>query len=457
MPNHEFLPVKSLHLDLRNYRTIPQPDETHAINTMISINPDRFWALLESLLEDGYHPTENIIVQKEGGGHVVKEGNRRIAALKIILKYVDNIDIPDMIKKKVDSIGKNWKTENTKVPCSVYDVSESKLVGKIVALTHAKGEKAGRDKWNAVAKARHGRDEKSLSEPGLDLLEKYLEIGRNLSPQQAERWSGEYPLTVLDEAVQKIAPIIGFSSARDLATKYPKQNKMLLDKVLHDIGVGHLGFAEIRDKNNFFGKDYGIVIPNSSSPPANTSTKQSGLSQKGAIERISSESVSASILKRKSVASNDPKSVHRKLASFKPKGANREKVVTLLNEAKTLKIEKHPHAFCFILRSMFELSGKAYCHDYQSSGGPSTIKPDGNDRELKEVLKDIVSHMTNNSRDKNKVRELHGAIAELSKQDGILSVTSLNQLIHNPSFSISPPDISIMFGNIFPLLDEMNK
>jgi hypothetical protein len=47
-------------------------------------------------------------------------------------------------------------------------------------------------------------------------------------------------------------------------------------------------------------------------------------------------------------------------------------------------------------------------------------------------------------------------MTELAKTDGLLSVTSLNQLVHNPTFSVNPGDISVMFFNIFPLLSEMN-
>ncbi len=74
----------------------------------------------------------------------------------------------------------------------------------MVSLAHAKGEKAARDPWNSVARARHNRDMKKVSEPGLDLLEKYLKQGQNLNGQQKDRWGGEYPLTVLDEAIRKI-------------------------------------------------------------------------------------------------------------------------------------------------------------------------------------------------------------------------------------------------------------
>lgn len=128
----------------------------------------------------------------------------------------------------------------------------------------------------------------------------------------------------------------------------------------------------------------------------------------------------------------------------------------LLKEIKRLKIADHPHAFCFLLRCLFELSAKAYCADHSSSGGPEIINKKGYDKSLADLLREIVKHITQNDTDKQKQKDLHGAITELGRKDGILSVTSMNQLVHNPSFSIQPGDICILFHNISPLLEEMN-
>jgi hypothetical protein len=91
MPVTEFRSVQDLALDLANHRTVQQVDEIHAVQTMISISPDRFWALMESLIDDGYLPTENILVLETGKDtpkSIVKEGNRRVAARLALLPYV---------------------------------------------------------------------------------------------------------------------------------------------------------------------------------------------------------------------------------------------------------------------------------------------------------------------------------------------------------------------------------
>lgn len=448
MPRTEHEKVDSLCLDLKNFRTVPQSDETHAINALIAIEPAWFWALMESLLDDGYSHTENIIVLEGKSKLIVKEGNRRVAALKLILGIAENIEIPEAIQQRIESLPGAWSKENALVPCAIYAPSETVLVEKLVSRTHAKGEKAGRANWTAVARARYGRDLHKRSEPGLDLLEKYLVSGKNLSAQQAERWAGDYPLTVVDEAIQKLAPHLELKSSAEMVAQYPKKNKKLLDQMLYDIGISHLGFSELRSSSSFWGLEYGVAQKPAGGKPKGTSL-QSGQSSAGGKKSTKASSPA--------YASNDPNSVRRALRQFQVRGAGRDKIVALVNEIKTLKHECHPHAFCFLLRSIFELSAKAYCADHKKSAGPDPQKKDGSDKFLAEVLREITNHLTTHGREKEKVKLLHGAMAELGRKDGILSVTSFNQLVHNPSFSVAPPDISVLFWNIFPLLLEMNS
>lgn len=469
MPINEQVDVGTLNLDLSNYRTVKQQDEAHAIQAMISISPDRFWALLESILDDGYHPTENVIVQEDtGGDRLVKEGNRRIASLKISLGLVNGIDIPVYLADKICELNDEWKKVNTSVPCVIYSAADDESVDKVIALTHAKGEKAARDGWPSVARARYGRDKKGVSTPGLDLLESYLNNGRNLSPQQAERWAGDYQLSVLDEAIQKLSPAIGFASVRNLVSSYPKKNKKSMDEILLDIGTSQLGFKEIRDKKDFFGIKYGFNTPvmSTGSNTSTTSVLPSQITeQKDAAlpnnpmqnQTSTNQQADTKNSKPLAVPSNDPKAVAKRIRSFKPRGNGREKVVTLQNEMKKLKISDHPHAFCFLLRSMFELSAKAYCADHDTLGGPSPLERNGKDKGLAKLLGDIVNHLTSNGTDMQQQKILHGASVEIAKPGGILSVTSMNQLVHNPSFSIQPSDICLLFGNVYPLLEAMNK
>jgi len=495
MPETQLLPVKSLKLDLKNFRTVPQSNEASAVKSIITISPDRFWALMDSMLEDGYLPTENVIVLKETEKKlIVKEGNRRIACLKIILGYIntDDLNVPADVTTKISKLTREWKKENETVPCGVYEKADAALVDKIIALTHGKGEKASRDKWSSVATARHSRDMSNVPEFGLDLLEKYIENGQNITPLQQERWAGDYPLTVLDEGIKKIYPRLGYSKVADFTKAYPKVAKRNeVEEIIREIGLKIIGFSELRSTTTDILNDYGIPplappapaapasatssstptpMPGTASSAASPSTRGAGTTGTGgqapagtpavpAGNAAQPSSASAPTRARNALSTTDPKSVKAILKRFNPKGNNRQKVVTLRDEAMNLDLTKNPIAFCFLLRSMFEISAKEYSKDnslplenVKVKNGVTTTK----EKTLLELLRGATAHLTNNNRNTNVVRELHGALAELAKSESVLSVTSMNQLVHSTTFSIIASDISTMFNNIFPLLLLLN-
>jgi hypothetical protein len=448
--------VKDLTLDLANFRTVRQASETTALHAMISTSPDRFWALTDSLLQDGYLPTESIIVLRTGPGQsmlIVKEGNRRVAALKLLLKLLplDGLEVPESTVTALQAVSPAWRDDNATVPCTIYDASDAARVDRIVRLAHGKGEKAGRDQWNAVARARHNRDVNSAAEPSLDLLEKYLEHGKNVTEHQKARWAGVFPLTVLAEAMKRLAPRLSLGASRGLAEAYPSiKHRLPIESIIHAIGLEKLGFDRLRNKDVDFGVDYGLPALRKAKAKATKAT-----SAKSASAKTTSATKSPAV--ERAVATGDPRAVRRLLNEFQPVGKKREKLVALLNEAIKLDLRQTPLAFSFVLRSMFEISAKAYCGEHASSGGPSTTKPNGQDKALVDLLRDITTHLTKNKADKEKVKLLHGSMTELGRSEGLLSVTSLNQLVHNPRFSVAPFDIAVLFGNVFPLLEAMSS
>lgn len=471
--------VKDLSLDLRNFRTVTQSDEVNAINSMISISPDYFWALMDSLLEDGYLPTENIIVLKQDHGILqVREGNRRIAALKIILGQINasDVGVPEQLSQVIANLSSDFLNSISSVPCVVYEASDEAMVDKIVTMIHGKGQKAGREAWESVARARHNKLKNGMPEIALDLLEKYLEFGQNVTGEQKLRWSGKYALTVLDEAIKKIATRFGAISSADLVTKYPRINHRAgLEGIIHAIGIGALKFPDIRSSSDFALK-FGIppVLPTQSAatlvppPVPSPAPVVSGSPAPAATPSPAGVSGSPILPASSSVPSpspapvatpiNNEATVKRSLRSLSLFGTHRAKIVTIRTELLKLKLKNNPIAFCFLLRSMFELSAKAYCLDHSTDVNcPKILDRSGKDRVLADVLKDIVKHLTQNGTDMAMQRKLHGPITEITTHDRLLSITSLNQLVHNPSFVISASDIPVMFSNVFPLLEEMNK
>lgn len=484
------VPVEDLELDLSNYRTTKQTSEIDSIKAMIAISPGRFFGVFESIIDEGFLLNENIVVQKEGERLIVKEGNRRIASLKIVLGFlkVSDFNFSQALIAKVGGISKKWKTNNSKISCCIYSEKEKEQVNKIVSLTHGKGQKAGRDPWEAVAKARYNRDENGKKESALDVLEIFLDNNSELTTEQIYRWSGTYPITVLDEALKKVAPSLGYKNAPELATKYPKIKKVAnLNRLINDIGNNACKFKTLRATNPNFLDIYDLHVvkeanpqsqrgtttttggnsvnpnphisgggtngnPTQTSPSTGNSTSSNSPTStpitptNTATQNPNSNSIPAA------VSNKDLRNIRNLLSTFVPRGQNRQKVVAIRDEMKRLNVKATPIAFCFLLRSIFEISVKAYCKDYSIR----TTKNNGQDRNLVDLLRLATNHITGNKSDKKLVKEIHGAMTEIAKPDGVLSVTSLNHLVHNPNFSIIASDIATLFGNIFPLLEKLN-
>lgn len=462
MPTTSSLLVQDLRLDLTNYRMVEQATELDAVRAMVETRPEYFWALTESLVDDGYLPTENILVlQGSGSTRTVKEGNRRIAALKLILGQFNNsnVDVPDGIATKISVLNSAWKTANSKVPCAIYTAAEKTKLDRIVQLAHGKGDKASRDQWNALARARYNRNEQNGSEPGLDFLESYLKLGKNVNAHQRGLWGGVFPLSVLDEAIKRLAPRCGEKSAPDLANKYPKIKKREnLEAVAHDIGQGLLTFPIIRDPRKDFAVQYGFPPLKSSliqrtsktnAPSAGTDRKAKPNAQK-----------THTSTKQPAISITDPKAVKHALSKLKILGDNRGKVVALRDEACKLNVLNTPMTFCIVLRTMIELSALAYSVDHTGDPLLKRTKKDGRDKPLADFLKEVMQHMITampSRNDQTEVRRiLHGASAELTRSDSILSVTSMNQIVHDATFSVTPSDVISRFGNILPLLERLN-
>jgi len=468
MSTSKIVEVKDLKLDLKNFRTTAQKTENAEITALSVIAEDYFWGLAESLLVDGYIGTENIVVQKAttktGTVLIVKEGNRRVAILKILLGLAKPKDlrIPDSVALKFAKVDIDWKKNNSTVPCLIFTEIEDAKVDRIVSLTHGTNEKAKRKDWNSVAHARHNREKKNAKELGLTLLEVYLDKGTNLTTEQQRLWAGDFSLSVLNDALSKISERFGLSS-EDLISKYAigkLKNKQKLEAILLDIGLKALGFPQLRSNDDVFETRYDLSIPKKASSQVPDDTPTTGSASKGSSTTAALPATPPASKKSSGVKSlpwTDPKAIQRWFKQFHPTGNGREKLMVLVDEARTLSVEKHPHAFCFLVRCMFEISAKLYCNDNKLAAGAPKTSKNGVDRNLKDILDDICTFQVGNPPDKAKQKELHSAMVILAKPDSFLSVTSMNQLIHNTVFVTDASNIGKLFGNVSPLLLSMNE
>ena len=340
-------------------------------------------------------------------------------------------------------------------------------VNEQISLIHGKAEKASRDTWKAIAKARFSRNINKKEELGLDLFDKYLNNNFEISDAQKKKWSGVFPITILDEILPKLSSYLNYSNIKQLIEDYPKRNNELIDSIIFDIGNGLLGFQDVRDICFLKDDKYSQLAETNFASEAGFEAESDKKAENNKSEMAeetqktytsNNNTAKQENVKRKTLSQSlsNQRSVRRVLRNFKPHGKDNEKVVTLRDEMLQLDIAKNPLAFCFLLRSMIEISLKVFAQNSPNSFSVEEVSNKGKlySRELRKIIDDAISFFV--EKDVSNQKKLYGAKVTLGNDNSILSVTSLNQLIHNPKFSLSSGDICRGFHNIFPLIELLN-
>jgi hypothetical protein len=470
MPERTAKKAADLSLDLENFRMIPQANEVASLKGMIDVGPKEFWGLMESILSEGYTGEGNLIVLRDDDDPeklVVKEGNRRLAVIKVargLIALHEDAEVPSAVRRALARIPAEERADRKDIPVLIYPSEQADVVDRIVSRKHGKGGHAGRADWNSVPRARHNRTQ-GQKEYGLDLLEKYIDRGKNLTDQEKASWQGHYPLTVLNEALPRIVAFLGESvNVKDLVATYPRSSyRIALESIMAAIGRHALTVPGMRnppDESVWSPVFYGFVAPGGPGQPTGSEPGQEASSSAaGASSEPESTGASGSSGGSHDSAKPDAFETYADLQNWfknlRVVGDHREKVAILAKEAARINVDKAPHAVAFVVRSMFELSAKAYCKEHHGQKGvPSYGEKEG---KLDTALLAIIAHIRNLEDNQSL---LYGAERELIHDDQhphFLSMKSMHQLIHNPHFIIDGGRFRQSFKNLKYLMEALNQ
>ena len=152
----KFYSLKNLYLDPNNYRLINEPEYTEVPETQVKESQIRrrtfrllagakhqnIRDLVESFKANGYLPVDQIQVkQLDGGGYLVLEGNRRVAALQ----YLEH-----EYREKAIDLGKLNPEIFSRVPVVIYQEGDQLHHLTVMALKHISGNR----KWGEWNQAR---------------------------------------------------------------------------------------------------------------------------------------------------------------------------------------------------------------------------------------------------------------------------------------------------------------
>jgi hypothetical protein len=143
----KLLPIVRLHFDGSNPR-FPQKIAQGPVEDLLQrfVRDERLLEIIESIGNHGFFPGEPLLVVPEGvDSYRVVEGNRRLAALKLLTRELEPPDGRTSIEDAVEAA----EYRSKKVPCLVFD-DENEIL-RYLGFRHITGIKA----WSALQKARY--------------------------------------------------------------------------------------------------------------------------------------------------------------------------------------------------------------------------------------------------------------------------------------------------------------
>lgn len=146
--------VEELLLDQGNYRFKEAPNQKACIEKIYNANQQYFKNLMTSIAEDDLG--ELLLVYKDRSKNIVLDGNRRLAALKV-LNDPKKLSPSDSIKQHAEELLKKHKVDFSTIQGQVS--SNKQLIFKTVYERHAAGQGRSRINWSAYGAARFRYDQ----------------------------------------------------------------------------------------------------------------------------------------------------------------------------------------------------------------------------------------------------------------------------------------------------------
>lgn len=226
-----YVDVSELHFDPHNprfgiYHTAIEEDDI--IQKMI--DEEAVYELVISIADQDYFPGEPLLVYEDEGEKKVAEGNRRLAALKILNNHFQKI--PKNLQETVD----NAQYKPSSVPCIIFD--NRKDIIHYLGYRHITGVKS----WGALEKAIYL---KQLKE---DLIDTYSSLSENELHTKLAREIGSRRSTV----ARSLTALGIYDSAKGNSKKFHELQRVTVDEVDFSLIYTAIGYENIW---NFLGLD----------------------------------------------------------------------------------------------------------------------------------------------------------------------------------------------------------
>lgn len=430
--------IDNLLLDLSNPRISKSSSQREALQKIIEDQDVKLASLAQSIVQDGLNPMDRFLIIKavdEQGKFVVIEGNRRLAALKILTNptVLGSLEVRASLQRRLEAIAADFSLSSFRsVDC--FELPDRNSGSMWIKQRHT-GENEGRGivDWNGVARARfRGGD------PALQALDLVIAHG-GLTDEEKEGIEDRFPISTLDRLLS--TPAVRAKLGVDI-----QQNKLVsnlppeeaikpLRRIVRDLANGSINVTGLKKKDQQVAwvAKLGADLPDLSKA-AGPLKSLDGL-----------ESKDFDTAKPKPKPKPKPKAPVRK--SLIPKectlNVTNAKINEIAKELRALILNDFPHAISVLFRVFLEQSTDHYLSDV---GIPLQVSTGGGmkDKKLRAKIQDAIDHMVSNGIAK---KDLDGVSKGISDANNPLYVDTLHNYIHNRFYSPTERDLKVAWDN----------
>jgi hypothetical protein len=425
---YQTIPVGQLLLDVENPRHEPVRSQRDAIAAVISGQRQRLVVLANDIAQNGLSPIDRMLVVKSGRNFVVVEGNRRLAAIKLLANPGLAAGTP--VAAAISRVASN-ATLPAKVDCSVAP-SRADAEHWLELRHTGMGEGAGIVPWNTLAKHRFSHKPGTQAAKAIAFLEALAEgYPNNDVIQELVVAVAEKRLTTLGRLVAdpSFKQHVGMREGADgtLAFHYPaKDLQDTLETVLGDIG-SDVSVSQLKSKSQR--TDYLKSVPRPSA--SKRVAKAQPLSKAPATAKSTGS-------KKRTRRQSKPQKPFKHLDLSKL-GMRTDNIV---REFAGLDVDKFPNASAVLARVILELSVDRFI-------AKKNLSNSGN---LKNRIKRCLHKVDPTDKDATFQAVRQG----LSDGTSFYAVSTLHGYVHNPHFHPDGSAIRSIAANLEPFLQALN-
>lgn len=414
------LNLDELHLNLKNPRFSGLSSERDALEKIVITQGLKLVNLAEDIVKNGMSPAHRMLVMrvlgKRRSGFVVMDGNRRLAALRVLTNpsVLDGMNgIEKLTIQKLRKLAKEFDPSSIQPLDAFVCKNEVEAKHWIEAIHTGENDGRGVVAWDGIAKARYRGQNSSL---------KVIEFIKATGKLTAEELAllERFPITNLDRLLSSpdVRDCLGLTiEGADLSSDLP-QDELLkpLRKIVFDLATKKISVSDIKSKDDRINyvSSLGASLPDLS---RRTGTVQSLdrlalQSQAKSLTTTSNSTKTRSLLNRATLI---PPQTQCKL------NITDQKLQQICRELRNLPLETYPVAVAAAFRVFLELSIDHYALSNNLSGYNIDLP-------LKKKVEHAATGLQNAGVSK---RDLQGFRSLASNTNAVLSVDRLHGVIHS--------------------------